>query len=530
MAIVSADNPATPSREQRQAQQMLERIEQSLQETGLSRLIDNPQVESTADLTQLLENVDFTGVLSRKAVETGGEPVLVRDAELGVNVSPDGMTVEAAIIPPLGAGRPMEAIPLLSALKTAYNVVCGIDRVAVDRLIEAGRTQTTRAVIARGVLPVPGRVETWALIVADELGDADDRVDHRQHSARKAAIIGDLLARHLAAEPGQAGFNVHNEITPSPKLLKGRTLRAGPGTENREDGIYAKVSGEILCVGDVISVIVLRRIDGDVDFSTGNVEFPGSVFISGSVTDGFTVCVGGDVEVGGLIAGAHVEAKGSIRVSGGIVGRDKAILSAGGEITAKFIENARIESRGDVRVQRGILHSHVDTLGLVEVKGSPGAVVGGLLRTGTGLRCRTLGSVAGTHTRVVFGENHLVFRKLEAIDKAASYIRDRVSEVDLSLAPFKTLDAGNLRAESAPLLKKLIALRLNLLRNVQRLMTSRIAVRAEAENAPKGEVRVSEEVHVGVILSSRGKDRTVKEPYTHTRFRLSGEWIEVLPL
>ncbi len=518
------------SREQRRAEQVLDRIAKSFQESGMSQLLEHPETNSVDEINRMLETVDFSRILGQSGNAGLAEVAVIRDAEMRVEVSRDSMTVDVALMPPLGSGRPMELATMLATLENEYRVVYGIDRVAVDRLIEIGLTETMHAVVARGVSPVPGHVATWALAETGKTRDEEARVDFREHSAHKAVLIGDLLAYSVAAEPSRPGMNVHGKVLAAPEMPLGRTLTAGPGTENREDGIHATIAGEILCKDGVLSVIALRRIDGDVDFSTGNVEFPGSVFIQGSIADGFTVRAGGDLEVGGSIAGSLVEASGSIRVVGGILGRNKGRIKAGGEVTAKFIENAHVEAQVAVRVQRGILHSHIDTLGVVEVMGQPGAVVGGLLRTGTGLRCRTLGSVAGTQTRIVFGENFLAHRKLEAVEKAAAFIRDRVSDVDTSLAPFKALDAANLRAESGPTLRKLITLRAQLLGNLQRLTASRIAVKAEVDNAQKGDVRVRGHIHTGVILSSRGVDRQVSEELVHSRFQLAGDWIEVLPL
>jgi uncharacterized protein (DUF342 family) len=555
-AAVALSAAASPARELRQAQRLLDRIAQSMEETGLSRLLDEPNAASAEDFIRMLEGVDFSGVMGRDAMETAGpelaarelagldlELAPIRDAELRVKVSSDGMTVEAFITPPSGVGRPMNVTALLAALGTEHNIARGIDRDAVDRLVEAGRTAAARAVVAWGLPPAPGRAEEWKLAVpttksapraraaADDHPDApaNDRVDYHELTARKAVAVGDLLASRVAPEPGRAGINVHDEVVQPPELPRGRILEAGSGAEKREDGIHAMIAGEILIEGDKISVVPVRRIDGDVDFSTGNVDFPGSVFIKGSVLDGFSVRAGGDIEIGGSIAGAHVEAKGSVRVRGGIVGHGKGMVLAGGAIEAKFIENARVEARDGVRVRKGILHSHVDTLGLVEVTGEPGAVVGGHLRAGAGLRCRFLGAVAGAQTRVTFGENYLVFRKLEVIDRAVAFLRDRARDVDASLGPFKAADAGALTAEDGAILKKLLALRTKLMGNLRRLMTSRVAALAEAESAPEGDVRVRDETHAGVILSSRGADRPIAERHVHTRFRLADDRIEVCP-
>lgn len=520
-------------------------------------MLDDPQAASAADFTRMLDGVDFTSLLGRETAQTAEEMATLsaeiapaRDAELQVHISADGMTAEATLTPPTGDGRPMGVDDLLATLKAKYNITRGIDHIALDRLVDSGRTATTRAVIARGNPPVPGRAETWELTLptaravptagahqggieaasgASVGASANARIDYRELGAQKAVAIGEILARRIPAEPGTPGTSVSGELIQPPSPQNGQTLRAGSGAERRDDGIYATLGGEMRLDGGTISVIPLRRIDGDVDFSTGNIDFPGNVFIKGSVQDGFSVRAAGDIEVGGSIACAQVVAQGSVHVGGGIVGHEKGKVSSGRGITAKFIENSRVEAREDVIVRKGILNSRVDTLGRVEVMGEPGVVAGGMIRTGTGLRCRTLGAIAETQTHVSFGENYLVYRKLEVIDKAVAFLRDRVRELEMSLTPFKASGDGKLAVEDGAILKKLLALRTKLLGDLRRLMTSRVTVLAEADQAPEGDVCVRGEIHAGVTFSTHGIDRRIVEKHVHARFRLAVDRIEVCP-
>ena len=55
---------------------------------------------------------------------------------------------------------------------------------------------------------------------------------------------------------------------------------------------------------------------GDIDFQSGNVDFSGDVFISGSVLSNFTVKAQGSIFVHGMVeAGAHLHSEGDIIVS-----------------------------------------------------------------------------------------------------------------------------------------------------------------------------------------------------------------------
>ena len=62
-------------------------------------------------------------------------------------------------------------------------------------------------------------------------------------------------------------------------------------------------------------------IPGNVDFSTGSINFLGDINIKGDVLSGFTVRAMGNIHVDGVIeAGSAVEAGGDLVVVKGILG------------------------------------------------------------------------------------------------------------------------------------------------------------------------------------------------------------------
>ena len=85
-----------------------------------------------------------------------------------------------------------------------------------------------------------------------------------------------------------------------------------------ENIIVADLDGQLVENNNKIIVDPTIEIKGDVDLSTGNIDFNGSVLIKGSVQAGFAVRADGDVEIRGTISGGNVEAK-NIIVFGGIL-------------------------------------------------------------------------------------------------------------------------------------------------------------------------------------------------------------------
>src|SRR5690606_15317621 len=123
-------------------------------------------------------------------------------------------------------------------------------------------------------------------------------------------------------------------------------------------------------------------VPGDVDFSTGNIDFIGSVKVMGSVRNGFSVKAAGNVEIMGRLEGGFINTGGNIVVKEGIVGQGKGNIKAGGSVYARFLENAQVEARKDVLVGDSIMHSTVRAGGKIVVNGKKGKIVGGLCFAG----------------------------------------------------------------------------------------------------------------------------------------------------
>src|SRR5208337_4362272 len=92
-------------------------------------------------------------------------------------------------------------------------------------------------------------------------------------------------------------------------------------------------------------------INGDVDLTTGNINFNGTVHITGSVRPGFKVQADSDVIIERDVEDAHIIAGGNITIKNGVVGNESVHITARGDITARFIQNARIEAGKSITVE-----------------------------------------------------------------------------------------------------------------------------------------------------------------------------------
>ena len=125
-------------------------------------------------------------------------------------------------------------------------------------------------------------------------------------------------------------------------LQAGRGVSAARQPELGSLFFYAEADGELVRDGTVITVQQVHTVAGDVDMTSGNVNFPGIVRVNGTVQPGFRILAAGDIEVDETVDAALLSSEGSILIGQGIKGEGKAIVRSKKDITALFAEQAML--------------------------------------------------------------------------------------------------------------------------------------------------------------------------------------------
>ncbi len=346
---------------------------------------------------------------------------------ISVRVQPDRLSA-SVVVPQTIDGDPVSEEAVLNALKGA-GVVNGIDLELVRQAVELAGSEM---VVARGTPPsegIDGRIE-WMAEITTSTGRPevmeDGRVDYHNLNMIGRVSKDQVLAVRIPAQPGQPGQGIDGQSI-QPKPPKEATLPKGKNLVHSTDGreIRAGIDGHLTMVGSGYAVLPTLEISGNVDFSTGDIDFPGTVRVLGNVGNGFLVRASGDVFVGGGVAGGKIEAVGSLTTARGIVGGIGAYVKAGTNINARFIENGDVSAGGHVNVSDAIMHSRVSAGGKITVSGHPGTVVGGLLRARQELSCKMLGGNLAANTEVEVGVNPADRQRLkELIPRLAQVVRE----------------------------------------------------------------------------------------------------------
>lgn len=262
-------------------------------------------------------------------------------------------------------------------------IVFGIDTKLLAGPLKAG----VEYVIAEGFPPINGED---AVIKMYQLSDVkpkvidSDKVNYYELSLINHVREGDWLGERKDPTPGFPGKNVRGQpIPPIPgrnfPLLYDR-ISVREHYENGVTYLYSRKNGAVYYKGDTIGVYDYLEIKGDVDFSTGNIDFDGYLSVKGTVEDNFSVVASNDLEILGEYgvgaADKILSTEGSIYIKGGIAGKNKAVVRCKKNLYVKYLSDITVECEGSVYVGFYCMNSNVRAKQLI-VESPKGRIIGG---------------------------------------------------------------------------------------------------------------------------------------------------------
>lgn len=340
-------------------------------------------------------------------LEKPEDPIIEMNALPFVFISSDKLRAWLMVFPPVGRGKEIERAALEDALK-ANGVVYGLDEELLDRLPKEQGRYFHLFPAAKGEPAIHGEdgqiKEFFNRHVKGELAvDDRGRVDYTSLNLVQGAEKGAVICE--AIPPTKA---VHGRTVLGKEILgkdgKAAILPKGQNTEISEDGtlLLASLSGHVEYSGRVFQVKSTMNVSGNVDYSTGSINFPGDIHIRGDVCSGFSVKATGSITVDGVVEAGVVEAGGDLVIAKGIVGDKECIIRARRDVYTKYLENGIVHARGKL-ITDCILHSEVYCDEAIQVTTGRGAIIGGRLHVGREVQANIVGSKSETMTTVILG-------------------------------------------------------------------------------------------------------------------------------
>lgn len=348
--------------------------------------------------------------------------------DMTVVVSGDETEAVARLLAPEPGGA---ALTLENAKKilAAEGVVHGVDDTVLSTWL-ASKIYNEPYVVARATPPVDGEDGRLVFHFSTEPRTgkpreitSSGRVDYRSLDLYVPVTEGQLLVSKIAATEGKPGTTVRGNII-NQRLGKEAAMPRGKNVTLNDDRTEMKsnCSGMVEFVNNAINVSNVYSIKGDCDMSTGNIDFEGSVHISGSVRNGSVVKATDGINIGGSVEAATLIAGGNIEVKGGMMGADKGSIEAGGAVSIMFVERGKVSADGPISVDVSI-HSTLETGSTIHALGKRGAIIGGQASAAGDIVASFIGALSNTRTSVEVGFLPRKRARVEELEKEMERIR-----------------------------------------------------------------------------------------------------------
>lgn len=474
---------------------------------------------------------------SERFIKIGDYQPSPYDSRFTVQVSPDEMKAYATFSKPEKYGRVVEPDEVSSAIK-AKNVHYGIKDKLIKEAIE-NELYNMPVIIAEGDQPTEGKDGQIKYHFKVDTGDIqfkeedDGSVDFHKLDIVQSVVVGQVLATKVPPEKGKIGRTLSGRIIPA---RDGRDIKlaGGPNTHLSPDGmqVIADINGQVIFKNGKVQVEPVYEVSGDVDLSTGDINFPGNVIIYGNVNDTFKVYSGANIEIKGNVGKANVVAEGNIIVRQGIQGKDEAKIICAGDLYAKFIERTNVKTEGYVVVSEVILHSNIESKKKVLVQGGKRSqIAGGRVRALMEINAKFLGAEAYTETLLEVGidpaaEDRIseIAKRKDEIAKEIGPINEQLSHLSLLLAkaplpPEKEQQYNSMTQRNNDLKGELSALN-DQLTQLQQYLDSL---------GKDSKVSASKIVYPGVKVKIKNEILVVKNDYKFVTFFREGGLIRISP-
>ena len=360
------------------------------------------------------------------------------DPILTVDITDFDMKAYIVVRPP-GQGGADLSFEIIENVLSNNGVVHGLREETIQNFIDRPAYNES-ILVAEGTKPQDGadariiynfELETGKV----QLKEKNGRVDFKEQNIVQNVVEGQALARKIPAEEGINGRSVTGKLLPA---KNGRNIELGIGKNVKlsDDGMtaLAGINGQVVIANDKLNVEPVYVVNGNVNLKTGgNVIFLGTVYIKGSVEDGFKVKAAGNIEVMGNVGKCDLDAEGDIIIHQGVNGRSGGNIRSGRSVWAKFIENSTVDAGKNVVVSDGIINSTVNADERVVCQGKRATIVGGHLRASEEIHAKNIGSVAGAETIVEVGYDPKSIEKIQQLESQIKELNDQLEEIDRNI-------------------------------------------------------------------------------------------------
>ncbi|TGM57991.1 DUF342 domain-containing protein [Leptospira adleri] len=483
--------------------------------------VDSKEILRRIELFQISE-ISHT-IIKELVLKSDGLPHLIgkwpgkpESSRIEIEISEDKMKAFILFHPPKYGGKILSSEQIQESIQLR-GIVYGILQETIDR-ISAEPEYGKKIQIAEGTAPIPGKNGDVRILFIHPATphleeDQFGRVDFKNIQIIQSVAKDQKLAEKISPAPGKEGKNVFGEILPY-EPGKEAEWKLGANVRLSLDGtsVHSLISGRpILDRQGTIRVDEVCHLE-NVDFSTGNVSFPGTIIVEGSIADGFTLETEGSIIVKKSVGKVFLKAGGDIVLSGGFMGRNGGLIESGADIYTRFVEQGRLISKNTIFIEEASMHSELVAGESVVIRGGRGELIGGTCVAGKAVICTKLGAIAETKTSVSVGIRPELLEDLEKLRSEVQKNQDILKKVELSLVKLnEDSQRRQLTAEEKESLPKLTAIKLKYSGILNNLLGQEQSMIMGFEPDKDSYVEVEQEIFPGVdIYPGKGKNFKVR--------------------
>ncbi|WP_392396882.1 FapA family protein [Paenibacillus senegalimassiliensis] len=351
-------------------------------------------------------------------------------------------------------------------------------------------------------------------------GTVDLKDVTRLNNIRKGQIIAELVP----PVPGRNGTAVTGEAIPcregKPAHFKvGKNVVMNP----EQTALYAAIDGLVTRTDKgALNVFPIYEINGDVDYSSGNIDFVGTVVVRGNVLTGFRITAAGDIRVVGGVEGAELFADGSIEISGGIIGYNKGLVKAGQNVKSSFIQDGNVQAGEDVIVSQSIMHSNIRAGRDIICSGAKGLIVGGNLQAGEKVIARIIGNPMSTTTTIEVGVLPELRNELQELRQQLKEQMANLDKTEKALTLLNQLASmGRLTPDKVEMRSKLSMTKKASTQEMNLMKERMLSIEKALEDTGRARVDVFKMIYGGSKIVIGRYTKYIKDPVSHMSFYYS---------
>jgi uncharacterized protein (DUF342 family) len=424
-------------------------------------------------------------------------------------------------------------------LLKAYGIVYGVDYdILSDIAAEPRAYFHAKVLIASGDKPIEGEDGQILYLFDDKrksTGPAElagGNVDLREVISLSNARKGELIARRIPAKRGIDGRTVTGEPILAPSG-KEKRFKIGQNVVVDKVGlhIYAAIDGLVTeTEGDKLNVFPLYEVNGNVDYSIGNIDFVGSVIIRGNVLNGFRVKASGDISVIGGVEAAELYAGGSIDIKAGMMGQNKSLIKAGKSVKTSFIQEGNVEAGDDILVHQSIMHSQLKAGRNIVCSGNKGLIVGGIIQAGQRVTARTIGNSMSTVTVIEAGVHPQLRNELAQLKTSIKSHLENISKTEKALYYLDQLaSSGSISKEKLEMRIKLNATKKQLNIELEDMQDRVMEIEKLLDETTNSKVVVNNRIYGGTKIVIGRYTRFITDPASKISLRIIDGEITMVP-